>query len=249
MPQRGHKARAEFAMTKFIRKAIPSLMLAAAAAMAATTAHAAFGDIFLGRAPARGFSLIAAQTGNPAQAFVQQNIDKGFAILNNKALSEADRREQFSDFVLSLTDQRRIGMFTLGQYANGASKADTDAFIASFTEYAVAVYQRRLDKYAGQTLKVTGSVARAADDVVVNANVVDASGQAPADPIQVGFRVRADGSGRQIVTDLQVEGIWLAISQRAEFTDFLQKNNGSLPALTANLRSRAEQIRSGAQPA
>jgi len=99
-------------------------------------------------APAR------AAAANSTEAFIQQNIDKGYAILNNAQLSDADRRTQFRNFMLALTDTKRIGAFTLGQYANSASKADVEAFSNAFTDYAVAVYESRLSKYKGQTLKV-----------------------------------------------------------------------------------------------
>ena len=85
--------------------------------------------------------LKAAPAANPAESFVQENIDKGYTILNSTTLSDEQRRAQFRDFMLSLTDARRIGMFTLGQYANGASKDDVEAFIKAFSEYAVAVYE------------------------------------------------------------------------------------------------------------
>jgi phospholipid transport system substrate-binding protein len=115
----------------------------------------------------------AAPAADPAEAFVQENVEKGYGILNSTSLSDEQRRSQFRDFMLSLTDSRRIGMFTLGPYANGASKEDVESFITAFSEYAVAVYESRLSKYKGQTLKVTGSVQRAADDVVVNTDVVN----------------------------------------------------------------------------
>src|SRR5687767_2173456 len=65
--------------------------------------------------------LRAAPAANPAEAFVQENIEKGYAVLNSTTLSDEQRRAQFRDFMLSLTDARRIGIFTLGQYANSAS--------------------------------------------------------------------------------------------------------------------------------
>jgi len=182
-----------------------------------------------------------AAAANPAEAFVQQNIDKGYVILNNASLGNPQRRSQFRDFMLSLTDTKRIGLFTLGQYANSASKGDIDAFTAAFTDYAVAVYESRLSKYKGQTLKVTGSISRAADDTVVNAEVVDPN--APkGQPIKVGFRVRKTSEGRPIVTDINVEGVWLALSQRSDFTAFLQMHGGSLTALTDNLKMQTDQL-------
>jgi phospholipid transport system substrate-binding protein len=185
-----------------------------------------------------------AAAANAAESFVQQNIDKGYAILN-ASLSDEQRRAQFRTFMLGLTDTRRIGLFTLGQYANGASKADLDAFNDAFLDYAVAVYESRLSKYKGQTLKVTGSSERAADDVVVNADVVNPN-SSNGQPFKVGFRVRKTSDGRPIITDMQVEGVWLALSQRSDFTGFLQQHGGSLAALTENLHLQAQQIHASA---
>jgi phospholipid transport system substrate-binding protein len=185
--------------------------------------------------------LGAATAGNPAEAFVQENVEKGYAILNSTTLSDEQRRAQFRDFMLALTDARRIGMFTLGQFANSASKDDIEAFIKAFSDYAVAVYESRLSKYKGQTLKVTGSVQRAADDVVVNTDVVDPKA-ANAQPLKAAFRVRKTSEGRPIVTDIQVEGVWLALSQRSDFTGFLQQHGGRLPDLTTDLQRQTQQL-------
>lgn len=190
--------------------------------------------------------LRAAPAANPAEAFVQENIDKGYAVLNSTTLSDEQRRAQFRDFMLSLTDARRIGMFTLGQYANSASKEDIEAFISAFSEYAVAVYESRLSKYKGQTLKVTGSAQRAADDVVVNTDVVN-PGTPNAQPLKAAFRVRKTSDGRSIVTDIQVEGVWLALSQRSDFTGFLQQHGGRLPDLTTDLQRQTQLLRNAAR--
>ena len=187
----------------------------------------------------------AAPAANPAEAFVQDNIEKGYAILNSTTLGEEQRRTQFRDFMLSLTDARRIGMFTLGPYANGASKEDVEAFIAAFSDYAVAIYESRLSKYKGQTLKVTGSVQRAADDVVVNADVVNLA-TPNAQPYKAAFRVRKTSDGRPIVTDIQVEGVWLALSQRSDFNGFLAQHMGRLPDLTADLHRQTQVLRNAA---
>jgi phospholipid transport system substrate-binding protein len=187
----------------------------------------------------------AAPAANPAEAFVQDNIEKGYAILNGTTLGEEQRRAQFRDFMLSLTDARRIGMFTLGPYANRASKEEIEAFIDAFGDYAVAVYESRLSKYKGQTLKVTGSVQRAVDDVVVNTDVINPA-TPNAQPYKAAFRVRKTSDGRPIVTDIQVEGVWLALSQRSDFNGFLAQHMGRVPDLTTDLRRQAQVLRNAA---
>jgi len=184
-----------------------------------------------------------ADEANTAETFVQQNIDKGYVILNGPSLPADQRHAQFRNFIVSVIDVKRIGMFTLGQYANGASKADIDTFTNVFTDYAVAIYEFRLSKYKGQTLKVTGSTQREADDVVVKADVVNPNAAANAAPIRAALRVRKTSDGKPIITDMQVEGIWLALSQRSDFNGFLQQHGGRLSVLTDNLRMQTEQVR------
>ena len=38
------------------------------------------------------------------------------------------------------------------------------------------------------------------------------------------------------MTDLQVEGVWLALLQRSDFSAFLQQNGGRIADLTADLQ-------------
>src|SRR5882672_3387886 len=189
-----------------------------------------------------------AAAANPAESFVQENVDKGYGILNNTSLSDEQRRAQFRDFILSLTDSRRIGMFTLGPYADSAKKEDIEAFIEAFSEFAVAVYESRLSAYKGQTLKVTGSSQRAADDVVVNTDVVDPKSPS-AQPYKAAFRVRKATDGHPIVTDIQIEGIWLSLSQRSDFTGFLQQHNGRIGDLITDLKHQTQLLRNERRPA
>ena len=181
---------------------------------------------------------------NPAEEFVQDNIHKGLDILNNKALPADQRRSQFESFLLGLTDMKRIADFTLGQYRRSASPADVAAFEAAFQNYAVAVYQSYFSKYAGQTLKVTGSQARTPDDIIVATQLIDPNDNSGQQPLEVDFRVRTD-TGRPVVVDFSVAGIWLALEERDQFTAFLGQNNGNVRTLIVHLSDLAKQFRTG----
>lgn len=176
---------------------------------------------------------------NGASAYVSEGVNHGLAILGNASLSDDARRSQFSDLILSRTDARKIAYFTLGNYRRGADEAALADFVEAFRDYAVAVYESRLANYSGQTLNVTGSVERAANDYVVNAELEDGG-----TTYAVGFRVLGSGASYQIV-DIMVEGIWLAIDQRSQFGSFLSQNDGDIPALSAYLRGQTSSIRAG----
>jgi phospholipid transport system substrate-binding protein len=173
------------------------------------------------------------------EAFIQQNFDKGYVILNSASLSASERSEQFRALLLGLAATKRIALFTLGTYAADASPTDLDAFTEAFTNYSIAVYEKGLKRYDGQTLKVVGSSDRSMDDSVVQTEIVSPS---KAPPIRVSFRVRRDENGAPIVTDIQIEGVSLAMTERADFTAYLQQHNGSIPELARSLGAMSDKL-------
>ncbi len=187
-------------------------------------------------------ALPAAAATNPAEQFIADNIHKGFDLLNNKSLSPVQRRAQFEQFLLGIADMKRIAVFTLGNYRRSASPADLEAFDTAFQNYAVSVYQSYFSKYAGQSLKVTGSQVRSADDVVVQTQLIDPNDRSGQPPVEVDFRVRTD-TGRPVVTDVAYSGIWLALEERDQFTAFLGQNGGNLRTLVNHLNELARQYK------
>jgi phospholipid transport system substrate-binding protein len=175
---------------------------------------------------------LPAQAANPAEDFVANNIQAGFNILNDRSAGAAERRQRFADFLLGLTDVRRVAIFMLGRYAADAAPADLDAYIAAYQNYALSIYQSYFQLYAGQTLKVISSRERAAGDFIVTTNMV---GQGNA-PLEVDFRVRTDGV-KPLLVDVAVAGVWLALAQRDQFLATLAQNNGDIKALTAHLQA------------
>jgi phospholipid transport system substrate-binding protein len=184
-----------------------------------------------------------AMAATPAETFVSQNVQRGLTILNNHSISDTQRRAQFRDFLTSLTDIHRIALFTLGAARRTAAPADIDSFAAAFKEYAVAVYESRLNQYAGQSLRVTGSSDVGPGDSVVTTVLVDPNGKTNGqEPIEVDFRVVQE-SGKFVVIDASIVGVWLGQEEREQFTSFLQQNNNNLPALTQHLQQLATQLR------
>ena len=184
-----------------------------------------------------GFT-VSAWAANPAENFVSDNIQRGFDIINDRSASAADRKTRFADFLIGLTDIRRVALFLLGRYAATATPADIDAYVAAYQEYVQSVYQSYFALYNGQSLRVIDSRERAPNDFVVRTNVTSANAAA----MQVDFRVRTDGA-RPVLVDMAVAGIWLALAQRDQFLAVLAQNNGDVKALSTHLRDRAKLYR------
>lgn len=206
------------------------------------------GILTLGLALFASIAAAPAQAMAPVESFVQTNIQKGLDILNNRKVSDNQRKQDFRNFLLSLTDMRRTALFTLGAARRTANPAELDKFAAAFRDYAVAVYEARLTNYSGQTLKVTGSTERAPNDYVVTTVLADSSGNSPdKQPIQVDFRIDQDGS-KFVVLDASVVGVWLAIEERDQFTAFLAQHDDSVPALTVHLNELTAKLQGAAPP-
>jgi phospholipid transport system substrate-binding protein len=183
---------------------------------------------------------------NAAKVFVQQSIDRANAIIDAPSISAKQRRLEFEQFLLSITDTRRIGRFALGQYANDATPEQLSAFQNAFADYATAAFEARLDKFKGGRIAVTGAEMQAPDDFVVKAEVISRSETANGEPLKLAFRLHARQDETFVLTDMQFEGIWLALSEREEFTAFLQQHSGDIASLTDSLRSKTQGTSAGA---
>jgi phospholipid transport system substrate-binding protein len=175
----------------------------------------------------------------PAEQYITESVQRGMGILNNTQLNKEQRKNEFRNFLLGLTDINGIARYTLGQYRRTASTEDTAAFEETFKEYAMAVYQSYFAKYTGQTLKVTGSYALNGEETIVKTVVVDPK-KSSAKPMEVNFRVQ-NNAGKFVVVDFSVEGVWIRELERNDFTSYLGQNGGNVGVLTASLKKKTAQ--------
>jgi phospholipid transport system substrate-binding protein len=172
-----------------------------------------------------------------AEAFVQSQGQRLVSILYDKSLSDTGRLQAFSAAVDEIADVPRITRFVLGKYARSITPAQMQRFAPVFASYAQDVYRQRLSDFQADTLTVTGSLALKPGDVVVKTTM---SGGEARDPVAVSFRVLGSGSSWK-VADVEVAGVWLAITQQADFVSTIDNHGGSVDALT----SRLEQLNHG----
>lgn len=178
----------------------------------------------------------------PEATFVQQNIDKGYAILNDASLAPQQRRDKFRDFLSHLMDTKRIATFELGPYVRTSSDGDVAKFADGLGDLIASLFQHDLAGNPGETLSVTGSVAHGADDVIVT-TILTGSPHANGKPVNMAFRVRKDAAGAPSVVDFQFEGVSMAMSQRRDFYSWLQQRHGDVGALATDLHARAQRMR------
>lgn len=174
----------------------------------------------------------AAQSGArdaSAETFVQAEANRALKIL---AAPGASERQQFRAFVDQVADVPRITHFVLGKYARSITPQQYAEFAPTFRAYANGVYESRLSEYSGQGLKVSGSIARKPGDVVVQSQVTGPKGGQV-----VQWRVINDNGGWKVV-DVNVAGVWLAVTQQQDFVSTLDNNRGDINVLIRQLRQQ-----------
>lgn len=185
----------------------------------------------------------------PAEQFVQDGADRAVAILKDKSLSDAARKQKLWDFLAELLDLKRTALYALGAAASAAPPDALTAYIGAYSRFALANYLSEVNGYGGEIVAVTGSVTRSDTDVIVNANILDAAAKPGTPPLaEVAFRVvKADG--KFAIVDASVAGVWFTLAQHDDFQGFLAQNKGDVAALTERLNAMADRLASGAGPA
>ncbi|MCQ0091133.1 phospholipid-binding protein MlaC [Roseovarius sp. M141] len=123
-----------------------------------------------------------------------------------------------------------IARSTLGADANRASAAQMRAFTEAFRGYIARKYGKRFKEFVGGQIEVQG--VRTVKSWYEVQGLVNLRGEAPFD---VRFLV-SDRSGRDLFFDMVIEGISLRLSERTEIGSMLDRRQGNIDALIADLR-------------
>lgn len=181
-----------------------------------------------------------------AETYVQSNATAALRTLTDTRVGTPQRRTQFDQLMARFADMPRIASFVLGRYG---AQLRSDAALRSewtrtFQDYSIAVYEDRLGRFNGATIRVTDSTERVAGrDVIVNSELSPRGG-GRAQLVQ--WRLLRSGDAWKVVdVSLLIEGnqIWLAQQQQRDFLAQLDRNNGDIPALMSDLRGLTASLR------
>jgi phospholipid transport system substrate-binding protein len=151
--------------------------------------------------------------------------------------SQADREREFKALFDEGFDVPGIARFVLGPYWRTATDPQRDEFTKLFEAYIIHAYVVRFSAYSGQQLKVTGSRPEGDNASLVNSQI---TGTNNSPPVKVDWRVAKVEPGFKI-TDVVVEGVSMAVTERQEFASVIQRGGGQIEALLKALRERSGQ--------
>ena len=179
-------------------------------------------------------SLAAPPPVNPADAvaFMNQLWDRAVILLSNKT-DAAIRMARFRELFRADFDCPGIAQFVLGRYWRNASSEEQQEFVKLFEDYIVFVYTARLSNFGGETMKVRGSRS-VGDGVIVSTDMIS-SGRTT--PLRIDWRLVSD-KGSYKVSDVIVESVSMAVTQRSEFASVVQRSGGQIRGLLALMREK-----------
>jgi phospholipid transport system substrate-binding protein len=173
-------------------------------------------------------SRFAAAGEDPAD-FIRILGNQGLAVIRSSATldQKATYFHQMLHKDFALTD---ISRFVLGPYWRVASKTQRREFCSLFEDHLVRFYGQRFAQYGGETLAVNGSRTDPAS-VIVTSQIIRPQGP----PIEVDWRLMIS-DGRYKISDVSIDGVSMALTQRSEFAAIIQRNAGRVPGLLATMR-------------
>ncbi|MBL8709508.1 MAG: ABC transporter substrate-binding protein [Rhodospirillaceae bacterium] len=149
--------------------------------------------------------------------------------------SDRERAAKLLPILQEFFDMPRLARHTLGAYWKRATPEEQAEYVDIFTQYMSAVYGRRFSEYSGQQLAVQ-RVREEADKATIFTIVEGAEGQPRVD-----WDV-STADGKQMITDVRVEGLSLAETHRQEFASVISSKGGKVQALIDILKKKVASL-------
>ena len=173
-----------------------------------------------------------------ARAFISSVTEEAITTLTGTDITKEERAQLFRAFMKKHFSINGIARFVVGRHLRNASKVEKKQYYKLFEDLMVTTYSERFAKYSGERLLVKKAERFGKNDVVVHTSMVKTGSKSK--PLKVDWRVRKKGEDFKII-DVMIEGISMIMTQRSEFSSFLQSNGGQFSKLLAELKKRVEE--------
>lgn len=116
-----------------------------------------------------------------------------------------------------------IARFTLGKYARRMEAEELDRFTAAFEQFLIETFDTESQRFEGAEIVVEGSHDRNERDSIVLTQV-----RLPdTEPLDVRWRL-IERNGEWRAVDVEIQGLWLAVEQRAQMVAILGETGATV---------------------
>jgi phospholipid transport system substrate-binding protein len=188
-----------------------------------------------------GALTVSARAADPeadGRAIIQSMGDALLATLR-AGPDKATREARFGEMYRRNFDNAGLAALTAGRAYTAASKAQQQEYQKLFETYVVKAYAELLQQYQGERLRVDKSETDG-QSIVVISNLVPPDPRAPRE-IEMKWRMRVIG-GRLMVTDVVIDKISMALTEKRAFADWMHERGGTLEGLMGKLREKIARV-------
>jgi ABC-type transporter MlaC component len=183
----------------------------------------------------------AADPHSDARGVVTAMADAVIATLRAGA-DKVTREARFREMYRRNFDNAGIAAWAAGRAFAAASPAAKQEYLATFETYVVKAYAAQLTKYKGERLRVD-KVEQDGPYTIVVSNLVPPD---PRDPREIEMRWRlSSAGGRLVVSDVVIDKISMALTEKRAFADWLREKGGTLEGLTQKLKEKIAAVDQG----
>jgi phospholipid transport system substrate-binding protein len=175
---------------------------------------------------------VADETGEGAKQFIAKMGDRGINFLGDSSKSAESKKAEFTKLLDDSFDMKTIGRFVLGTNWKVATPAQQQEYQKLFRKMIINVYSKRFSEYNGQKFEVR-TARKDGKDTTVSSFIVPSSGP----EVRVDWRVR-EKDGKYKVVDIVVEGVSMAMTQRADFASVVERGGNNIESLLTHLRQQ-----------
>ena len=189
---------------------------------------------------AAGVAVLASRTSpvlaaeSASSGFVRQLSEKLIAIINSPS-PLAEKRQQILPLIDENVDVNGIGRFCLGRYWRMATPEQQQKFLQLFHRVLLNAITGKLGEYQGVRFDIGASAPRGPGQTMVSTTIYR-----PGQPQTNVQWVIAQVAGNPRVIDVIGEGVSLSITQRGDYSSYLQRNGNNIGVLLSAMQRQAE---------
>ena len=168
--------------------------------------------------------------------FIQSTVNRASETLS-KNISKQEKINELKLIAKEAVDIIGIGSYTLGSNRKNLNDNQKKKYFDLFENYFLKSFSSRLAEYTDPKIQVQSKKILNKNYTIVNSVLASTSNRLQ---IKIDWRVYTKNPDNPLIRDLIIEGLSLAVAQRAEFASILNSNDGDINALFNTLEDFAK---------
>ena len=176
-------------------------------------------------------NILLAYSTDPKQ-FVNELVNEAINKLADKNLNKDQKTNFIEKVALENVDIDALGLYTLGELRKSSKEEDISNYKKSFEKYFLKSLTSRLTDYSSSKFEILDDDKKSANYTIVKSKITPDDG---GPDIKIDWRIYTKNPEKPLMSDLIVEGLSLARTQKEEFASILSSNNNDIKILIQKL--------------